>query len=458
MYRGVRSVITGVTVTTAPGGARLDIASGTFPLSVDATGRHLVTAAGAPFFAVSDSPQGLFVNVAPSDNVTTTDAGVYLNGRKTRGFNTIWSNILCGTGTGGRSDYSTYDGITPFTGTVGGFPDLTTPRATYWARMDAIVALATAYGFLVIINPCETISIRDIAVANGATRCSTYGAWIGARYASYPNVIWIHGNDYQNWPVSDSVLIPIADGIRSSMPGSLQSVQLDFFDSDSGEDSAWWSHIDYDAVYAYTPQYTTLRAAYNRTGPVRPLIFVEGSYEHEHNSGTPAGTPLEIRRQMYWTLTNGGTGTFYGEAHLWGLQVGNSWQDYLSPTNSPAVTHVGKFAALHGQIAWSSLVPDQSNTFLTANYSGTPDPTDGLRDYATAAKSADGHHAVVYVPWTTNVTCNLALMAGAVTAQWYDPTNGTYTSAGSSLSGSHSFTHPGNNSAGDPDRVLVLEA
>jgi hypothetical protein len=210
--------------------------------------------------------------------------------------------------------------------------------------MDAIVNLATAYGFLFIINPCETISIRDIAVANGATKCSTYGAWIGARYASYKNVIWIHGNDYQNWPTSDNVLIPIADGIRSSMPGGLQSVQLDFFDSDSGEDSAWWSHIDYNAVY------------------------------------------------------------------------------------------------------------------LTANYSGTPDPTDGLRDLATAAKSADGHFALVYVPWTTNVICNLALMAGSVTAQWFDPTNGTYSSAGSGLTGSHSFTHPGVNSAGDPDRVLVLTA
>lgn len=431
---------------------------GKFPLSISGNGRYFVTPNGNPFFMVSDSPQGMMVNVAATDNVTTTDAGVYLAARKAAGFNAIWSNILCGTGTGGRSNYSTYDGITPFTATVGGFPDLTTPRATYWARMDDHVQLAAKYGFLLILNPCETISVRDIAVANGATRCSTYGAWIGARYASYSNVIWIHGNDYQNWPSSDSVLLPIADGIRSSMPGALQSIQLDFFDSDSGEDSAWWSHIDYNAVYAYPPQYTTLRAAYNRTGPVRPLIFVEGSYEHEHNSGTPEGTPLEIRRQMYWTLTNGGTGTFYGEGHLWGLQVNNGWEDFLGPPNSPAVAHVTQFAGLHSQISWSTLVPDQSNTFLTANYSGTPDPTDGLRNYATAAKSADGHHAVVYVPWNTNVVCNLALMAGAVAAQWFDPTNGAVLSAGSGLSGSHSFTHPGNNSAGDPDRVLILEA
>jgi hypothetical protein len=431
---------------------------GTFPLRVSGNSRYFVTAGGSPFFMVSDSPQGLFVNVAPTDRATTTDAGVYFNARKTWGFNTIWSNILCGTGTGGRADYSTYDGLTPFTGTVGGFPDLTTPRTTYWARMDAIVNLATAYGFLFIINPCETISIRDIAVANGATKCSTYGAWIGARYASYKNVIWIHGNDYQNWPTSDNVLIPIADGIRSSMPGGLQSVQLDFFDSDSGEDSAWWSHIDYNAVYAYTPQYTTLRAAYNRTGPARPHIFVEGSYEHEHNSGTPAGSPLEIRRQMYWTLTTSGTGTFYGEGHLWGLQVSNGWEGYLAPPASLAVAHVQAFSAFTKAIAWSTVAPDQSNTFLTANYSGTPDPTDGLRDLATAAKSADGHFALVYVPWTTNVICNLALMAGSVTAQWFDPTNGTYSSAGSGLTGSHSFTHPGVNSAGDPDRVLVLTA
>ena len=430
---------------------------GKFPLRLSGNNRHFVTAGGRPFFIVSDSPQGLFVNVAPTDNVTTTDAGVYLAARKAAGFNAIWSNILCGTGTGGRSDYSTYDGITPFTGTVGGFPDLTTPRATYWARMDAIVDLATKYGFLFIINPCETISIRDIAVANGATKSQQYGAWIGARYANYKNVIWIHGNDYQNWPSSDSVLIPIADGIRSAMPRGLQSVQLDFFDSDSQEDSAWTSHIDYNAVYWYPPQYLGGRQAYGRT-TVQPWVYVEGSYEHEHNSGCPAGTPLEIRRQMYFTLTCGGTGTFYGEGHLWGLQPGNGWEGYLNTTASPAVGHVTKFASLLPTIAWNTYVPDSSNTFLTANYSGTPDPVDGLRDYACAAKSADGKHAIVYVPWATNVVCNLALMAGPVNGTWYDPTNGASTSAGTGMTGSHTFTHPGNNSGGDPDRVLILEA
>jgi Putative collagen-binding domain of a collagenase len=51
-------------------------------------------------------------------------------------------------------------------------------------------------------------------------------------------------------------------------------------------------------------------------------------------------------------------------------------------------------------------------------------------------------------------------MAGSTTARWFDPTNGTFTSISGSPfanTGSHSFTPPGNNSAGDADWVLVLQ-
>ena len=58
-------------------------------------------------------------------------------------------------------------------------------------------------------------------------------------------------------------------------------------------------------------------------------------------------------------------------------------------------------------------------------------------------------------------TINMASMSGAVTAQWYDPENGTYQPiSGSSRfpnTGTHNFTPSGNNSGGDGDWVLVLE-
>jgi hypothetical protein len=55
----------------------------------------------------------------------------------------------------------------------------------------------------------------------------------------------------------------------------------------------------------------------------------------------------------------------------------------------------------------------------------------------------------------------LTSLRGAVTARWYDPSNGTFTTiAGSPFanSGAVAFTTPGSNSVGDPDWVLVLQS
>ena len=52
-------------------------------------------------------------------------------------------------------------------------------------------------------------------------------------------------------------------------------------------------------------------------------------------------------------------------------------------------------------------------------------------------------------------------MGGAVTAQWYDPTNGKYTAISGSPfanTGTQKFATPGTNSGGDTDWVLVLTA
>jgi hypothetical protein len=107
-------------------------------------------------------------------------------------------------------------------------------------------------------------------------------------------------------------------------------------------------------------------------------------------------------------------------------------------------------------------VPDQNHTLVTAGY-GTYSTSGNVsaNDYATAARTPDGTLAMAYLPTLRTVTVNLAQMAGPVTAQWFDPTNGAYTTPSGSPftnSGSRQFTPPGNNHDGDGDWVLVLTA
>src|SRR5262249_9683597 len=118
-----------------------------YPLKKSANGRYLVDQKGKPFLVAGDAPQGLMVDLSESDG------DMYFANRNAHGFNSLWINLLCRPGTGGRKDGSTYDGILPFKTP----DDLSTPNEAYFARCDRMVKLAARYGLMVILDPAETI-------------------------------------------------------------------------------------------------------------------------------------------------------------------------------------------------------------------------------------------------------------------------------------------------------------
>jgi hypothetical protein len=114
---------------------------------------------------------------------------------------------------------------------------------------------------------------------------------------------------------------------------------------------------------------------------------------------------------------------------------------------------------------WQDLVPDQDHTVFTSGYGtfGKDDRTPG-GDFVTAARTSDGSLVMAYAPSTgtesRKITLNMAKLAGAAQARWYNPTNGKYTTISGSPfanSGSRDFTTPGDNGTGTNDWVLVLE-
>jgi len=72
--------------------------------------------------------------------------------------------------------------------------------------------------------------------------------------------------------------------------------------------------------------------------------------------------------------------------------------------------------------------------------------------------ASDGAQAVIYFSpdAAASITVDLGRMSGPVTATWQDPSAARSMSAGSNLTGSHTFDRPGNNAGGDADWVLVL--
>ena len=252
-------------------------------LRVGPTGRYLVDQNGAPFLITGESPQALI------GDLTESDAQLFFAKRRAQGFNTVWINLLCNDLHGVPADGSTWDGIAPFT-TPG---DFSTPeRGVLRARRPDASPGRGAYGFVVVLDPAETGGWLTRWSTTASTSFAPTAATSAARYKDFPNIIWMHGNDYQVWgPTYDPYVTAVALGIRRRRTrAQLQTVELNYTVSGSLDDAAWAPLIDLNASYTYEPTYQQVLKDYNRSNFL-PTFMVEASYEFEHNARCHGGHP-----------------------------------------------------------------------------------------------------------------------------------------------------------------------
>ncbi|HXZ83957.1 MAG TPA: DUF4038 domain-containing protein, partial [Myxococcota bacterium] len=212
------------------GGARKGPA---YPLKPSANQRYLVDQNDEPFLITGDSPQALFVDLSEDE------AAAFIADRARAGFNTLWVNLLAGTYTGGRTDGSTYDGILPF---EDGF--FSTPNEAYFARVDREIRMAAKNGITVLLDPVETgffVVQNDILLDAGMDAATAYGNYLGKRYRGFDNIVWMSGNDFQNYydPARDAVVQAVANGIRQFDPAHIHTVELNAQPSGSLDDPSW---------------------------------------------------------------------------------------------------------------------------------------------------------------------------------------------------------------------------
>jgi Protein of unknown function (DUF4038)/Putative collagen-binding domain of a collagenase len=445
-----------------------------YPLKTSSNNRYLTDQDNVPFLMVGDAPQTLIANLSRAD------AETYMTNRLRYGINTLWVNLLCNFSDGCNKQGVTFDGLAPFI--VAG--DLSTPSAAYFQRAEEMVRLAADHGMIVLLDPIETSSWLPVLRANGTEKAFAYGQYLGDRYNDLPNIVWLHGNDFQSWRnMADDVLVQaVARGIRSRDHNHIHTVELNYLTSASLDDPAWAPLIELDAAYTYFPTYAQVLAEYNRP-QFKPVIMIEANYEFEHNADTDGGSRKNLRLQEYWTMLSGATGQVYGSAHTWRLEKG--WETKL---DTPGVMDLSYMKNLFVQRKWHDLVPDQNHTVVTTGYDGLAESlgklTNHLGDgrlslkllrrfkqltslstvtsntFAPAARSSDGSLVMAYLPTFRRISVDMTKLAGPITASWYDPTNGKYLPAGDSPYanvGSRQFTPPLDNSAGDHDWVLVLE-
>jgi uncharacterized protein DUF4038/collagenase-like protein with putative collagen-binding domain len=442
-----------------------------YPLKTSANNRYLVDQNNAPFLMVGDSPQALIGNLSPME------AALFMENRRGYGINALWINLLCNGGTACNADGTTFDGIAPFTTAS----DLSTPNPAYFERADVIINLAAANGMVVILDPIETTGWLPTLRANGIDKAFAYGRYVGNRYENFSNIIWMHGNDFQSWQnaADDALVQAVALGIRSVKSNHIHTVALNFFTSGSLEDQSWAPLIELNAAYTYFPTYAQVLTEYNRSN-FKPVFMVEANYEFEHNPCTDGGSTQNLRRQEYWTMLSGATGQLYGSAYTWQLQKGRDLN-----LDTPGVIQLSYMKNLFVGKKWHDLIPDQNHAVVTAGYNSCSCLIGKLSAHggkdcdfmaklkylaigsitsnscATAARTSDGYLVIAYMPTIRTITVDMSKLSAIATARWYDPTSGEYRDINGSPfanTGSRQFTPPGNNSSGDGDWVLVIEA
>ena len=411
-----------------------------FPLRIDAASHYPTDGNGHPFFMQGDAAWSLI------GDLTIEEAFLYLEDRKSRGFNTVLVSLL--EHRFSRNAPANAYGDKPFVD--GG--NFVSPNEAYFVQVDRVLEKACDLGFLVLLTPAylgygggDDGWYREMADA-GVEPLKTYGRFLGKRYGHYKNIIWVHGGDYD--PADKTLVGAIATALLEEAPGALgtshnapETAPLDFWGR-----QAW---IQLNNVYTYG----AVRDAALREHKARramPFFLMESAYEFEHGADEH-----RVRVQAYQAILSGAFGHIFGNNPIWhfggpGLYPQSmSWREAL---DSPGARSMEVLRNFLFSVKWWLLEPDDENRLLVGG-----DGADMNR--AVGAIASNRSFAVAYMPDGNSVVFDLSsLSEGRVHAQWRDPSTGEVTVAGDSPPGviRVKFTPPRRNQSGYPDWILEL--
>ena len=420
-------------------------------LRVSSDGHFLERSDGSPFFWMGDTAWFL-------TKLNTADIDTYLSDTAQKGFNGVLVDV----------DYYYFDpqGDPPF---INGNSD--TPYETYWQKVDWMVNQADAYriytGLVVMWGPDYNVAFGD-----DENKAYRFGQWLGRRYGSHNNVVWVVSGEYGEISPGGGKLKmfdSMAQGIRDGGGRQLMTIHPNLGSSSKDFQNSTW--LDFNLLQSgYARQAGSLGIENwqfidkdYRKKPVKPTMDGEPVYEAVPENpqdilGPRVGSDI-VRRKAYWSVFAGAFGHTYGHKSLENSFVPGAPSSYLIeyaiPSWKDALNAVGRsqMRYLRSLIESKPIlgrVPDQS--ILVSD--GGPD-----NDHMQATRAADRSYAWVYIPTGGVATVNLNALAGSlVNASWYNPRNGGYATIGQYLkSGTQSFDAPGPNGSGN-DWVLVLES
>jgi uncharacterized protein DUF4038/collagenase-like protein with putative collagen-binding domain len=455
-----------------------------FPISVSADKRYLVDRTGQPYPIRGDAAWSLIANL------TREEADAYLSDRQAKGFTALLVNLLehrfaVRAPANRRGDQ-------PFTKPG----DFTTPNPAYFAHADDIIDLAASKGFVVFLDVMylgadggpEGFWNELTSTRNTRDVCFNYGRFIGERFRSKTNVVFVMGGDFTPPAGSEgeSRLRRIVEGVKAA--GATQLWTGHWGQGLSTDVSATAHLIDLQGAYPSKEIVTADCARGFRRQPHSPTFLLEAGYEAEE---WKPGDAASIRAYEWSALLSGCTaGVFYGHRDIWefatdswssGYKFGSQrWQRSLNSPGAVAMAHMGE---LLDSLPWYAMIPSrqseatgvrkvvESSSWYGIDAHGALGErtfvVSGVRNYKSgsrvvAAVTKDGKYLLAYRPHAHRgaFTIDMTVMSAPATARWWDPTNGVFMEAGTRLpnAGTRDFTPPAANAGHKQDWVLVLSS
>jgi len=399
-----------------------------YPVRVGPDRRHLIDQSGTPFLVQGDAPWSLIAGL------TNEESEKYLETRRRQGFNSVIVNLIEHKFRGPVNRYGEGPFLIP-----GNF---STPNEKYFEHADWVIRKAAEKEIQVFLAPIylgyigtEEGWIEELK-ANGADKARNWGRYVGKRYRTFNNIVWIIGGD-RNPDEAREVVDAVAQGIKETDERHILTAHCHPENSamDQYRKEGW---LDLNDTYTYGIVHQKLRADYGRQ-PVMPYVLIETTYEGEHNASA-----VQIRRQAYWAILAGATGQFMGNRPVWLFDPG--WEAAL---NSVGAQDMERLFHLFSSHPWYQLVPDERHEVVV----------DGLgefngMDYLAAARASDGSTVMAYMPTARTITVQMNSVSGTkAVAWWFNPRTGQVIEKGKfPTSGKREFSPES-----EGDWVLVLD-
>jgi len=432
---------------------------------------------GNPKLWVCAQPWGLVTNAGRYAGTTggtwQQDIDRFIATRAAQGCTAILVYPIQNTDNGGVFDNgNTWDNVPPFNT---GQDPASGLNNTYWTRIDYMLTSAQNAGLAQVVNIDPVYNTAVGRCFNGwtLTQWQQWAAALGARYGGRPGLHWCFGEDGVPGGFDsqyDAFLTGLASaGDTHYLSAMWAGEYTSRYETDNNANAAWGTaHSAFNFVYTYNCGYFCIEYAYNEishgASVLLPVVWGNGWYYAGSGLVYSSAADRPWRQEIWWCLASGARG-FCAESHerLWSSSAPGSAATQWSFVNAlPNIV-----STYSSWTQWYNLLPDLSSALVTAGRgtrvgglvaggSGTPYEPAFTNSYVAASKTPDGTLAVCYLPNSTTITVNTALLAGGWTASWIDPISGAASSAGAGPT--FNSTAKGTNSQGDPDWALVFQA